>query len=90
MAGQMNGFVQNPQFDLLNLDDATFNGAGLQNLAFWGDFAKGFQKGFDLAQQAAVQARPMVDAFGGSEYGKIYGDALGFTDMMNQGIQTIY
>ena len=90
LTGQMNGFVQNQKFDLLNLDDATFNGVRLQNLAFWGDFAKGFQQGFDLAQQAAVQARPLVDAFGGQEYGQIYGDALGFTDFINQGVQTIY
>ena len=90
LTGQMNGFVQNQKFDLLNLDDATFNGVRLQNLDFWGDFAKGFQQGFDLAQQAAVQARPLVDAFGGQEYGQIYGDALGFTDFINQGVQTIY
>ena len=29
-------------FNLLNLDNKTYNGHQLQNLDFWGDFAKGF------------------------------------------------
>ena len=29
-------------FNLLNLDERTYNGQPLQNLDFWSDFAKGF------------------------------------------------
>ena len=65
---------------LINLDE--FQKEELQELDFWSDFARGFEKGFtktiDLAQQAGKAANPFIHQMYGPDHQYTqYADAFG-------------